>query len=500
VGVLAGACSLIKDLQHVLNLMETGWSGMRILVVGDVMLDKYVWGDVKRVSPEAPVPLISASHHTTQLGGAANVAANLTGLGVNTVLAGFVGDDQDRTNLQQLLSGAGVEAKLIETPGLPTTSKTRMIGGHQQMLRVDIETTEQRPAPAYEALLQVVTRLVDGVDAVVLSDYAKGVLIAPVCRQLIDKARSRRISIFVGPKGQDFERYANASIVCPNLQELATALHIPADEIRALFSRAQAQIASLGLAYFVVTMGERGIAVLKSDSVLQVPARARRVFDVSGAGDTVLAVIAAASSAGLDIQSASELANVAAGLVVEKVGTVPIDRRELTGELSVSELLLAKDKILDRSQLLARIAAWKANGDTIVFTNGCFDILHVGHLTLLEAARREGTRLVVAINSDLSVRRLKGASRPIVGEMDRARLLAGLTAVDAVTVFEEDTPLECILQLRPNVLVKGGDYTERQVVGQHEVKSWNGRVQIVPIANGVSTTSLIAQMAAVLDG
>jgi D-beta-D-heptose 7-phosphate kinase / D-beta-D-heptose 1-phosphate adenosyltransferase len=487
---------LIRDLQHVLKLVEGGWSDLRILVVGDVMLDKYIWGDVTRISPEAPVPLISATHHTKQLGGAANVAANLAGLGVNTALVGFVGNDQDRADLQQLLDRANVEAHLIATTGLPTTSKTRVIGGHQQMLRLDIETTEQRPVASYDALLAVFNGLVAGVDAVVLSDYGKGVLIPLVCRQVIINARSHHLSVLVGPKGHDFERYAGASAVCPNLQELAIAMEKPADNIRALFSCAQARIAPMGLEYFVVTMGEKGIAVLHSDSVLQVPARARQVFDVSGAGDTVLATIATAITAGLDIESASELANVAAGVVVGKVGTAPINRHELVGELLAGTLLHAQEKILDRSQLLVRVAAWRANGDTIVLTNGCFDILHIGHLSVLEAARREGTRLVVAINSDNSVRRLKGSSRPVIGQRERARLLAALTVVDAVTVFEEDTPLECILQVRPNVLVKGGDYTEPQVVGHREVASWNGRIKIVPFVRGVSTTNLIAQMVA----
>ena len=321
---------LIKATLNVfLKMVERGWFSHRVLVVGDVMVDKYVWGDVTRISPEAPVPVILAAEQTKKLGGAANVAANLAGLGVDAIVVGFVGEDQDRTELLQLLDRAHVEAHLVTTPGLPTTSKTRVVGGHQQMLRLDVEASNTRPPVAYEALLLVLSELAGNVDAVVLSDYAKGVLIPSVCRHIINSSRERNIPVLVGPKSRDFERYAGASVICPNLQELSLATDKPLNDVPALLSCAQSMISRLGIDYFVVTMGEKGLAVVRPDSVLHVPARARQVFDVSGAGDTVLATIAAALLARLDIESASELANFAAGIVIRKIGTAPIDRYEL---------------------------------------------------------------------------------------------------------------------------------------------------------------------------
>jgi D-beta-D-heptose 7-phosphate kinase/D-beta-D-heptose 1-phosphate adenosyltransferase len=485
---------LIQDLQRALELVQEGWSRLRILVVGDVMLDKYVWGDVERISPEAPVPVVRGMHHTESPGGAANVAMNLAGLGVHTVLAGFAGADDSRTRLEELLQRAGIETRLLETPGLPTTSKTRIIAGHQQMLRLDVEPAGRPAPPACQQLASELAKLAETVDAIVLSDYAKGVLTAPVCRQLIDAGRARKLPVLVDPKGRDFERYAGALTICPNLRELSLAFGKPPDDVQALFRETQARIATLGLEYMTVTMSERGIAVVRPDSVVAVPARARQVFDVSGAGDTVIATLGAALASKLSIETAAELANLAAGVVVGKVGTVPVQRHELLAELSAGLAVHAEQKILDRRQLSARVAAWKSNGDSIVFTNGCFDLLHVGHIALLEEARREGARLVVAINSDDSVRRLKGQSRPLIGQAERARILAAMAAVDAVTIFEEDTPLECIRELRPDVIVKGGDYTETQVVGHLEARAWNGRVKIVPTVKGFSTTSLIAKM------
>ncbi len=484
----------MRDLESFVELIQHGWSGVRALVVGDVMLDKYIWGDVTRISPEAPVPVVRALHHTEAPGGAANVAMNLAGLGVQTIVAGFAGADNDGIQLGQSLKEAGVEAHLIELPDLPTISKTRIINHQQQMLRLDVESTLAPPPTAYERLSALLGELVERVDAIVLSDYAKGVLTVPVCRQLIDAGRSRGIPVLVGPKGSDFERYVGALTICPNLHELSIALGDSQSDMQVLVRLTQSRMAALNVEFVTVTLGEHGIAVIRENSVTHAPARAKQVFDVSGAGDTVIATLAVALASGLGIEVAAELANLAAGVVVSKVGTVPIQRHQLLAEIS-SLSVHAEAKILDLRQLVERVAAWRAYGDTIVFTNGCFDLLHVGHVALLEAARREGARLVVAINSDDSTRRLKGRARPVIDQRARARLLSSLAAVDAVTVFEADTPLECILQLRPDVIVKGGDYTEAQVVGEREVRSWNGRVKIVPITEGFSTTDLIAKVA-----
>ena len=485
---------LTQDLQSVIALIQGGWSHARVLVAGDVMLDKYVWGQATRISPEAPVPVLHVEHRTETPGGAANVAMNLAGLAVHAMVAGFCGDDEDGRQVERLLQQAGVECRLVKTATAPTISKTRVMSGHQQLLRLDLETKIETCDTDHAKLLSAMCQLARQADTIILSDYGKGTLTPFLCQELIRAGRDRGIPIVVDPKGRDFRRYQGATTICPNLQELALALNESQDDFPALFALAQSRVASWGVDYLTVTMGERGIAVIRPDSIVHAPARARQVFDVSGAGDTVVATLAAGRACGMPVETAVELANLAAGVVVGKVGTVAIQRQELLVELSADLAPQAEGKILDREQLLARLAGWRANNDTVVFTNGCFDLLHLGHITLLEAARREGTYLVVAINSDASVRRLKGPGRPLLDQMQRARLLAALAAVDAVMVFEEDTPLQCILAVRPDVLVKGGDYAESNIVGAREMATWNGRVKIVPPVEGCSTSRLVARM------
>jgi D-beta-D-heptose 7-phosphate kinase/D-beta-D-heptose 1-phosphate adenosyltransferase len=334
---------------------------------------------------------------------------------------------------------------------------------------------------------------VDPVSALVLSDYAKGVLTEPVCRALIGKARECGIPVIVDPKGKDFLRYRGATTICPNLSELSLATGTSGTATETVLAAGELLMTSLGGASLTVTLSERGIVVLDGRTREHAAASARQVFDVSGAGDTVVAVLALSIAAGLDRKASLQLANVAAGIVVSKVGTVPVQNFELLAALSGEVGHASEEKVLDRDQMVVRAAAWRAAGDRVVFTNGCFDLLHRGHITLLEQARREGDRLVVGLNSDASVARLKGPTRPVVGEKERAILLGALSAVDGVVLYEEDTPLETILALRPDVLVKGGDYTVETIVGAPEVHSWGGRVKIVPIVEGSSTTGLIAK-------
>jgi D-beta-D-heptose 7-phosphate kinase/D-beta-D-heptose 1-phosphate adenosyltransferase len=297
----------------------------------------------------------------------------------------------------------------------------------------------------------------------------------------------------VDPKQRDFSRYRGATTICPNLKELAAATGEPFSDVERVLAAGHATLASLDMEFMVVTLGDKGIAVLRQDSRLHAPAVVRQVYDVSGAGDTVIAVLALALACRVEIETAAQLANLAAGIVVNKVGTVPIQREELLGALSQDLALHMDGKILPLKRLLSRVATWRSAGDRVVFTNGCFDILHVGHITLLEAARRKGDRLIVALNSDASVRQVKGPLRPIVGEPERARILAALSAVDAVIVFNESTPLKLIEAIRPDVLVKGGDYCEEAVVGAREVRAWGGRVELIPLVEGISTTRLIAR-------
>ncbi len=484
---------MIQDLHRIIHLIEGEWRNTRVLVVGDIMLDRYIWGDVERISPEAPVPVVRAARRTEQPGGAANVAMNIAGLGAKVALFGFCGEDGDRLSLEKCLQQAGVEAKMTPVSTHPTTTKMRILGGQQQMLRLDMEQTDGYPAGAYLTLIAEVTAAMNGAAAVVLSDYAKGVLSEDVCRRLIAAARVKGIPVLVDPKQRDFSRYRGATTICPNLAELATAAGVSARDFDALLAAGQKLVGDLDLQWMTATLSDKGIALLRTDSRYIAPAIARQVFDVSGAGDTVIATLALAVASGLEMETAVQLANLAAGIVVSKVGTVPVTRDELLTGLMPEIELQAKEKVLSLDQLTVRAAAWRSAGQSIVFTNGCFDLLHIGHITLLEDARREGDQLVVAINSDASVRALKGPTRPIVGERERGRILAALAAVDAVVVFGEPTPLQVIEALRPSVIVKGGDYSEDTVVGAKEVRSWGGRVKIVPIVEGFSTTRLIAR-------
>ena len=484
---------MIEQLHEVIREIEEKWAAKRLLVVGDVMLDKYVWGDVGRISPEAPVPVVRAKHQSQQPGGAANVAMNLRNLGAQAEVIGFTGGDEDERLLAECMRGHGVAPRFIVSAGFPTITKQRILCGQQQMLRLDTERVGARSQGDYDRLLESVLAHLPGCDAVVLSDYAKGVLTPEVCRSIIQAARVLDIPVLVDPKSADFSRYRGATTVCPNLGELSTALSLDARDLTLLLDAAEVLVQDLDLEFLTATLGDKGIALVRPGNRFLAPAVARQVFDVSGAGDTVIAVLALCLASGLKAETAVELANVAAGIVVGKVGTVPVEKHELLAALAPQIALHAEDKVVALGELAQRVALWKANGERVVFTNGCFDLLHIGHITLLEQARRFGDRLIVAINSDASVQCLKGPSRPIVGENERSRVLAALAAVDAVVVFGEPTPLEVIVAVRPDVIVKGGDYIPDTVVGANEVLSWGGQVKIVPTVEGFSTTGLIAK-------
>jgi D-beta-D-heptose 7-phosphate kinase/D-beta-D-heptose 1-phosphate adenosyltransferase len=491
---------MLPELHSILNLLEGGFSQLKVLVVGDIMLDRYIHGEVERISPEAPVPVIRHAQRYERAGGAANVAMNLSGLGCQTFLAGFWGSDSEQAELAAILERAKIDTVGVVSSTLPTISKTRIVGRMQQLLRLDIESRDPIPAIEAQRLQDRAAELVGKVHTVVLSDYAKGALTRSLCEAVIRAARAAGIPIFVDPKTPDFSKYSGATSVCPNLGELSAATGIPSHHTEELLNAGQALVAEHDYKFLTVTMSEKGITVLRAPSadnpIFHSPARAREVFDVSGAGDTVIATIAAAIAGGLKIETAVELANLAAGIVVSKVGTVPIAAHELVAALTPSSGLTAGEKILDLERIKLRVAEWRSSGETIVFTNGCFDLLHVGHITLLEDCRRFGSKLVLGLNADASVCRLKGPTRPIVSERERARVMAALAAVDAVVLFEEDTPLELIRALRPNVLVKGGDYTIETVVGHEEVIASGGRVEIVPTIEGFSTTNIVKKLTA----
>jgi D-beta-D-heptose 7-phosphate kinase/D-beta-D-heptose 1-phosphate adenosyltransferase len=483
----------VKDLPRALELINGGFQSAKILVVGDVMLDRYVWGTVDRISPEAPVPVLRSVRTTRVPGGAANVSMNLVGLGACVKQAGFWSDDLERRELSELLVKAGVDPEGMVDSTLATVSKTRVMARQQQLLRMDVEDLSPRPDHEFDALLRKSLALVGWADAVVLSDYAKGTLNWKVCRALIDAARARRIPVLVDPKERDFMKYRGATTICPNLHELSSATGVPATSLSLVIAAGERLVAQTEIEFLTVTMSEKGILGLFRHSSFHSPARAREVFDVSGAGDTVIATLAGCLAKGLDPESAIGLANIAAGIVVGKAGTAAISRHELLAELSNPGVMLP-DKVLDREALMIRVAEWRAEGQRVVFTNGCFDILHIGHITLLERCRQFGDRVVVAINSDSSVQLLKGPSRPVVGENERARVLAALSSTDAITIFAEETPRELIRSIRPDVLVKGGDYSIATIVGAEDVESWGGRIEIVPTVPGYSTTRTISKM------
>jgi D-beta-D-heptose 7-phosphate kinase/D-beta-D-heptose 1-phosphate adenosyltransferase len=468
-------------------------SDQHVMVVGDVMLDRYLWGNVSRVSPEAPVPVVHFQRETATAGGAGNVARNLSGLGVQVSLFGFIGDDVAAQTLATILSEDGIATSGLHQVDRPTVTKTRVIGSHQQMLRLDVETLNPLSEAEHLYLLDKIRERMDhGVDAIVLSDYQKGVLSDSLVSQVISWSRDRDIPVIVDPKGLDFSRYRGATAISPNRAELVAATGVASQENRPLYKAAQRMIETLDLDFIALTMSAEGIALIESDSINRVPSQAQEVFDVSGAGDTVVSVLAAAIAAGVDALNAVRLANIAAGIVVGRVGTVAVAAAELEVLLRNREESTFSMKILTVEKLVDLVSKWRSQGEKVVFTNGCFDLLHVGHVTYLDRARQYGDRLILGLNTDHSVRRLKGPERPLVGEQDRARVLASLASVDAVVLFDEETPIELIEKIQPDYLAKGADYREDEVVGGERVKSWGGEVILVPLVSGKSTSSLMA--------
>jgi D-beta-D-heptose 7-phosphate kinase/D-beta-D-heptose 1-phosphate adenosyltransferase len=464
-----------------------------VWIVGDVMLDEYVEGSVSRVSPEAPVPVVHVTRRSYRLGGAANVAHQAVSLGARVQLCGAVGTEQAGDDLIAACREAqiGVEG-VVRVAGRPTTRKVRVIAQHQQMLRLDLE--DASPAPEAD-LLSALDRLqrIARPEVIVLSDYAKGVLSTPVIRRAIGMGRELGVPVIVDPKARDLSRYEGASLVTPNLRELEMAvgasLQGATDDAIAAAARSVLERVSLGA--LLVTLGERGMMLIAPDGKVDaVPTLAREVYDVTGAGDTVVAAIAVAGAAGMRLPEAARFANAAAGVVVGKVGTATASASEIARVLGAR----AVDGILDRDQLREQVAWWRLQGKRVVFTNGCYDLLHAGHIALLRQAALEGDVLVVALNSDASVARLKGPGRPVIGERDRAELIRALSCVGAVTLFDEDTPLELIRLIEPDVLVKGGDYTPDQVVGREVVEGRGGVVRIIPLVPGRSTTELVRRI------
>ena len=493
--------SMFKDIQGIIDTVETGFRTRRVLVIGDLMLDRYFWGVVERISPEAPVPVVRLDHKTQAPGGAANVAANLNSLGCRVSVAGVVGADEEGRQLLNFFLTAGIEtAAVLKVSDRPTTCKTRILDARQQMIRVDEEKVGEFSPDLQRGLLSGIEAQITGCSAIILSDYSKGLLSDSVCQFVIRQAFKHSIPTFVDPKGLHYQKYAGCHLISPNRMELAAATSTAHSDLEALFERGQRLRSELEIGHLAVTLGELGIALLDRDGTHRFPALAREVFDVSGAGDTVIATMSAALASGLGLHESIRLANLAAGIVVGKVGTVPISKDELlAGIASDGETHQSQaGKIYSPETLLKQVAHWRVAGQRIAFTNGCFDLLHVGHLALLEQAKRQGDRLIVALNTDRSARALKRAGRPIISEDARARLVAALPCVDAVVLFDEETPLNLIRAVKPHVLVKGGDYTEEEVVGAKEMNGWGGKVALIPLVEGSSTTAILKRAVATL--
>lgn len=475
--------------------MTAGKAGP-ICVVGDVMVDRYIVGSVSRISPEAPVPVLVHGAERVVPGGAANVAANAAALGAPVRLVGLVGADAEAGQLAAALAvWPGIDLSgLVADAARPTITKTRVMSGRQQIVRIDAEVQAPPAAETCARLIAAAEAAVEGTAVVVLSDYAKGVLSDAVIAAVIAAARARGVPVIVDPKRRTFEAYRGASLVTPNRQELSAATGLPDGTDAEAALAAEAAARQFG-GEVLVTRAEKGMTLWRIDGrVLHVPAQAREVFDVSGAGDTALAALAVSLAGGHALETSVHFANAAAAVAVGKLGTAVVTRAELDAALHASVPEGAEPgALVDRARACAVVAGWQAAGARVVFTNGCFDLLHPGHIAILEAAAREGDRLVVGLNTDASVRRLKGPSRPVQDEAARARVMGALRCVDLVVLFEEDTPLELITALKPDVLVKGADYREDEVAGADVVKARGGRVALIPLVEGRSTSVLVAK-------
>src|SRR6478672_6698409 len=467
-----------------------------VLCVGDLMLDEFVYGEVSRISPEAPAPVIAVQRSETNIGGAGNVARNIASLGARCIFVGMVGEDEAGAKLEaQLARESLIESVLVCDPARPTTRKVRFVSEHfsTHMLRADWELARPASTEIEQQLIDAILPLVPRADIVLLSDYAKGVLTARVIRNVIDAAKKLGKRVIVDPKSANLAIYRGATLLKPNRKEFAEATRSRADTEKNIADAAQEIMQLADCEAVLVTEGEHGMTLVpRAGEVIHVPGHPVKVRDFSGAGDTVAAALALALAAGADWETALRIANAAAAVAVGKKGAATVTPAELRRKILPHASLAAEDKIVVAGgDLDIHLADWRRQGLRVGFTNGCFDILHPGHVKVLTAARGVCDRLIVGLNSDASVRRLKGEGRPVQDERARAEVLAALEAVDLVAIFEEDTPIDLITKIKPSVLVKGGDYTREQVVGYDVVEACGGEVVLVDILEGHSTTSLV---------
>lgn len=457
-----------------------------VLVVGDLMLDRYWHGDTSRISPEAPVPVVKVGMSEERAGGAGNVALNIAALGAKASLMGFSGDDEQCKALENLLKPVGINCLFDKLAGAATITKLRVLSRHQQLIRLDFEDGFETQNA--DNLLKGFQAQLDGVGAVILSDYGKGTL--RQVQEFIQLARKAGKVILVDPKGSDFTKYRGASLITPNMHEFEGVVgYCETDED--IVTKGQALMLSLDLQALLITRSERGMTLLQKDlPAIHLPTRAKEVFDVTGAGDTVISVLAASLAAGESFADATALSNLAAGIVVSKLGTATVNMEEL--RRAIREQHQVERGVVSEDALMQMVKESKEHGETVVMTNGCFDILHAGHVTYLEQAKELGDRLIVAVNDDDSVKRLKGPERPVNSMEKRMRMLAALECVDWVVPFYEDTPTRQICRLAPDILVKGGDNDPDNIPGGDCVREAGGEVKVLTYVDGVSTTGIIS--------
>lgn len=474
----------------------TGLSGASVLVVGDLMLDRFVYGDVDRISPEAPIPILRVRRESDMLGGAGNVVRNISDLGGTASLVAVIGTDSAGTRVRSLLTQSDVPTDtLVSTKNRRTGIKTRYLAGAQQLMRADHETVEPVTPTGARKIITAAKRSMESCGAVILSDYGKGVLVPDVIEAIIKQAYAKGIPVIVDPKGRDYGRYRGATLITPNRAELAEAVGHPIAGESAIVDAAQSLVIACDLNAVLVTRSQDGMTLVSAGGhVTHLPAEAQEVFDVSGAGDTVAATMATAMAGGASMVDAARLANVAAGIVVARVGTATARADDIVDALHHQRPGAAESKLCTTKQMMDRVASWRQQGFRIGFTNGCFDLLHPGHVAVLQQARNACDRLIVAINTDRSVRALKGPGRPVQNERSRATVLSSLSAVDAVTLFGARTPLKLIRAIKPDVLIKGADYTVDTVVGADVVIRNGGDVFLVPLEAGYSTTQTLEKL------
>ncbi len=468
--------------------------GVRVLVVGDVVLDRFVHGSVDRVSPEAPIPILRLLREEIMLGGAGNVARNLATLDALASVVAAHGDDAEGEQVARLLAETTADARLVRLAGRPTSLKTRYLSGNQQLLRTDREDVRPLAAAQIKEIVAATRQAMAHCQAVVLSDYGKGALAADVVSEVIAGARGRGVPVVVDPVGDDYAIYRGADVLTPNRKELQHATRMAVDDDAQISDAARHVVASCGISGVLVTRGADGMSlVVGDDAPLHLRTTAREVYDVSGAGDTVVAVLGAGLAVKLPLPEAVALANCAGGIAVGKSGTAAVRREEIARVLDGGAHGATGEKIMALDAVLDQVGRWRRCGLAVGLTNGCFDLLHPGHVSLFEQARAACDRLIVALNTDASVRRLKGDARPVQGEDARAHVIAALAYVDAVVTFDEDTPIDLIRAVRPDVLIKGADYRAEDVVGADIVQAYGGRLLLAELTSGQSSSSLIAR-------